>query len=306
MRHVGELITVIREQTDNRNYGDAEGISQEEFVELLNDAQTNIFLRILAEVPDTSIFDASEDSSLIEGTRAYGTSARWGIKNAIRFVEYSPTGSEIDFYFLEPRSIKELTRYQSMYPSCYTVQNGFVLISPVPSSAQGTLRITYVKRPDRLDLRRGKVDATTGTYSTIVLETSPSPDEKLTDSENLPYYVCTSDAFGTVTFQNALVTAYDAATLTMTVTATSASGTISEGDWVTFGSYTATHSTLPEEFERYLIAYTTVEILKRDSSKDAGDWNAKLRDIEQNLISLAQNSIREQKEIPITNDFYTV
>lgn len=307
MRSLEELIERAREQSDNANYGDAEGLSQNEFVEFFNDAQTNIFLRILAEVPDTALFDAEASESITAGTRTYGTSARWGIKNAVRLVEYSPTNRTEDYYPLSPRSIRELTRQEVMYPSCYAIQNGLVLLSPVPSSSQGSLKITYVQRPNTLDIRRGKIDSLTGTYSTLTLDSSPAPDDGFAESTKYPRYLCVCDDFGGVNYFNALASSYDSPTLTLTLTGSGTSGgTIAADNWITFGQYSTTHSSLPEEFERYLITYATVEALKRDSSKDAGDFNAKLRDLEQNLIALAQNSTRDLYDIPVTNEFYRV
>lgn len=316
MRRVDELITVVRSQTDNVNYGDSEGISQNEFVELLNDAQTNIFLKILSEVPDTSIFDAEATVSLVADTRGYGDSSRWGIKNAVRFVEFSPTGQEQDYYFLDARSIKELTRYPASYPSTYSVQNGLVLVSPMPSSSQGSLRITYVKRPDTLDIRRARVDSTStnyGGYATVVLDTDFDIDAFFEtasgNSQYVPFYFSVCNDYGVSQFYAVECQLYDTSTKTMTInvaTSQLTDGVISPTNWITLGKYSSTNSSLPEEFERYLIAYATVEILKRDSSKDAQDWRAKLKELEGNLIALAQDSTRDVCEIPISNDFYQV
>lgn len=316
MRRVDELISVVRSQTDNVNFGDSEGILQNEFVELLNDAQTNIFLKILAEVPDTAIFDAESNHSLVAGTRSYGDSARWGIKNAVRFVEYKPTADDEDYYFLELRGIKELTRYESSYPSVYAVQNGSVLVSPMPSTSQGTLKITYIKRPDTLDFRRARVSSANtsgGSYPTITLDTNFDIDSFFDTadgtSQYVPFYFSVVDDYGVSQFNAVECTAYDSSTKTLTLdtsTSLTSDGSISPSNWIVFGKYASTNSSLPDEFERYLIAYTAVEILKRDSSKDAQDWWAKLKEIEGNLIALAQDSSRDVMEIHVSNDFYRV
>ena len=49
------------------------------------------------------------------------------------------------------------------------------------------------------------------------------------------------------------------------------------------GKDTTTHSDLPRNCERYLIAYCAWKIFKRDSSMDSGDQQAELSAMEQDF-----------------------
>lgn len=303
MKRLDELITTVRQHTDNVNFGESEGILDDEFVALFNDALTHIYLRILAEVPDTSMFDSTVNIDLVADQRAYGDNETWALGSCVKTVEYSPTGLENDYYFLEPRTLREMSTVGMMYPDSYLDRAGQILISPIPTSAQGNLRVNFVKTPNGLDVRRAKI--ATASYSALVLDTGEDISDVLTDDGNFPYYVCICSDFGVVSYYNALVTAYDSGTSTLTLSGVSSSlGTISNGDWITYGKYTTTHAAMPKDFQSYLTTYAVVEILKRDSSVDASDWNDKLGQLQADIVAVCKKTIRDRSTIPVSSDFY--
>lgn len=312
MKRVEHLINQIRRQSDNSNYSDTEGVEQEEFVFFLNDAQSRLQNKILSMIPETALFDTTQIISLVGGTRSYslvsGNDRPW-LDHSVRFVEYSYNGQEDTYYPLIKRSLQELITTDVEYPEGYDIRNQALLLSPIPTSSLGQVRVTFPKTLDALDLRRAQIDTvnTSGSdYSEIVLD-STTVDAVLSDADNLPYYICINDPYGAVTYYNALVTAYDNATSTLTLSgAATSAGTISPDSYVTFGERTTTHSKLPDACEKYLIAYTSWKLLKRDSSVDAQEQNAELAMMEAEIVDALRSVSRDVSYPVLLNSFYTL
>ncbi len=77
--------------------------------------------------------------------------------------------------------------------------------------------------------------------------------------------------------------------------------TIAVGDFIVLGKRTTTHSSLPDVCERYLIEYTNLRLLARDSSNDAGDIGGLLKKCEETLKKAFGESDGEPILIPITD-----
>jgi hypothetical protein len=78
--------------------------------------------------------------------------------------------------------------------------------------------------------------------------------------------------------------------------------TISAGDWVCAGDFCTTHSELPEEVERYLIAYSAWKILKRDSNADFAEQQQELLEMETEIVAAYADLLDDIYEVPIIND----
>lgn len=311
MRRIDQLITQVRRAAENDDVSATVGISTEEFVQYLNDAQTRLQSRILEEIPDLSLFDTSITVNLVAGQRSYSLETVSGVPvlgSMIRLVEYRSTSSEQDYYPLRRRGINEFSNIVLDYPTSYDIRNGAIYIDGIPGSSIGNFRITFPRALDSLDLRRGQVVTAVpvgSTYTTITLDSDPEPDSLLEDDD---YYICVNDSFGTVTFQAVPISSYDVNTRVMTIFTppSTSDGSITAGNWVTVGKYSTTHSKLPNECERYLIAYAVWKIMKRDSSDDAPPQESELGAMETDLISLFGRMCRDLEPIPVTNSFYTV
>lgn len=311
MKRVDQIITKVRRRTDNEDYSDTEGLAQDEFAEFIDEAQADLQATILSEIPNCSLFDTSVDVDLVASQRAYDlatSSYRPFGGNMVRMVEFKPTASSQDYYPLQLASLFELAVTNLNYPSAYDIRDGQVLLSPVPSSAIGNLRITYPRELDRLDIRRAQVTSATivtTSYTTITLEADPVPDSILEDED---YYICINDAYGNVVYYNIPVVSFDSSTrvLTLDTGVLTANGSISAGDWVTFDKYSTTTSKLPDNCERYLIAYGIWKGLKRDSSVDSSEQQQELVAIKQSIIEALKTTYRDVPYIPMLNTFYQV
>jgi hypothetical protein len=86
---------------------------------------------------------------------------------------------------------------------------------------------------------------------------------------------------------------------------TFASGeTIAVGDYVVAGEYHSSHPSLPQQCERYLLAYMTWRALKRDSSYDSKEGKEELDGMEAQITEAYKKPNRVSRGIPIINDDY--
>lgn len=304
MKRVDQIISLVREQTENEDATSTSGISDEEFIQALNDAQERLQDRILTEYPDITFFDASTTTSIVTNVRAYpigSSTVRPILSGAISLVEYRQDSLEESYFQLERRELDELSLVRCDIPSAYTSRGSNILIGPIPSSSIGNLRVTFAREVNSLDKRRAKVASTANngtSYTTITLDSDPEPDEILDDMD---YFICINSAYGDVEYYNIPVSEYDVATRIMTLDSDVllSAGTISPGDWVTFGKWTTTHSELPSKCEKYLKAYCKWIILRRDSSNDAVEQNEELAAMEVQLVSMFKKMDRDRKRLPI-------
>ena len=275
MRYVQYIIEQIRRETENEDVSDFIGIQDSEFLQYINDAQHRLQSKIVAKHP--SVFIEEAIINTVSGQESYSLPSDAFLGNKISNVEFSSSGEEQDYYVLEEVSLKKRQSGSTGDPSKYIRKSGKVLLSPIPTS--GKLRINYVKRIPELDLRRGYVtgicsDTSYTTESTCVSGggswTAPPSDlsssttlklnstELLTSTTDLAehQYICIVDKDGNMKMKNIPLSAIiDVNNLTLGSHTAEDGESISVGDYVVGGKDTTTHSELPRNVERYLIAY---------------------------------------------------
>lgn len=270
-RYVSYLIDDVRTSTENEDFSDTIGIKDAEFLRFINDAQFRIHAKIIQKHP--SVFLAEKTYSVVGGQEAYTIPRQAYMQNKITQVEYNSESSGNNYYYpLRPGALFERDTGSKGSPVKYIRKSGEFLLLPVPQSSTGQLRLTYVRRIPKLDLRRGSVatatlDSATSTITTLTLNVSTDT----VDTTELDKWTRISivDEEGNVKMSNIKVTDVDGSTGVVTVDSsfTYESGeTIAVGNYVVAGDYSSTHSQLDEMVERYVIAYATFKILQRDSN----------------------------------------
>lgn len=293
-RYVSYLIDDVRQSTENTDVSDTIGIQDAEFLRFLNDAQYRIQNLIIQQHPN--IFVTDKTYSIVGGQEAYSLPNDAFMGNKVSQVEYSHKSTGQDyFYMLRPTSNynrKSGTNSGFSYnrPEHYIRRSNQILLTPVPTSSTGQLRISYVQRLPRLDLRRGSVasvtlDSATNTISALALNVSTDA----VDSTELDKWTRVSfvDEEGNVKMSNIKVTDIDASTGTVTVDSSFSyenGETIAVGNYIVAGDYATTHVQLDDLVERYLIAYCTLKILQRDS-------NIMDLQVQQNILLEMENDI---------------
>lgn len=269
MRNIELIIKAARRQTDNEEYDDSTGLSQDQLIQFANDAQDDLIEGIQSTWPQSFLLVKNID--IVVNQEAYDLPSDTFMMSRVAHVEYSKSGNERDFYPLKQGTISERLSGYSAEPSFYIRLNNQVLLQPKPQSIGAILRVTYQKALPRLDYRLGKIGSVTTVGSAITaltLDTSvPIYSDQLLEEE----YFTVVDANGLVTMRSIPISAVDETSGVISLGAFSfVSGeTISTGSYVVRGKYSTTHSYLTDNCERYLSEYIAYKIYRRDSSNDS-------------------------------------
>lgn len=308
-RYVRYLIDDVRSSTENTDVSDTVGIQDREFLRFMNDAQYRIHNLIIQQHP--SVFLTEYTTAVVGNQESYTLPNKAFIGNKVTQVEYTSQTSGTSYYYpLRPGSLYERSSGTSGRsgigaPSKYIRKSGAILLTPIPTSSTGNLRITYTNRIPKLDLRRGSVatvtlDTSALTITTLTLDVSTDS----VDSTELNKFTRLSivDEEGNVKMSNIKYTNIDAGTGVVTVDSAfvyESGETISVGDFVVAGNYSSTHLELDELVERYLIAYTTLKILQRDSNvTDLQVQQSILIEMENDILSAYSEVSDDIIEIP--------
>lgn len=304
MRSVDTLIALVRQRTKNPNYSATEGIVQEQFVELLNQAQDHLQASI-ANVYSAE-FITSEEINIVGNQESYTPTKRVLAKAKRITVEYSDNGDARNYDLLDPRVQRDRNTDYGV-PTGYVWRNGQVLLGPIPSSTQGKIRLTYYEELDDLDIQRGTVN---GTPSGTTIVTSGMDITSTPINATNVRYICISDKDGNVMLRNGLVSSWGSPNFTMAANVSTylvgaytlanlASGII------TFGRYTTNFSKLADHCERYLMVYTQKRIMTIDESSTSMEEDLELKNIETDILNSYSDESMDVKYIPVLDpDIY--
>lgn len=304
-RLIDHLITDIRAHTENEEFSDSIGIDDEEFVRFLNDAQYRLHSLIVQA--HSSIFLQEKDINIVLRQQSYDLPSDIYIKNKVSGVEYSYNGDTKNYFHLKPTT-KRLRSNQEGSPVNYIRQSGKILLSPIPLDSGAVMRLTYVRQVPKVDKRRGSIGSVTldnsaNTITAISFNvSSDSIDSTAIDKSN---FITIVDKNGNIKMKNIPYDSYDTGTGVITVTSGfefEEGETIEVGDYVCGGKNSTTHSEFPEEVERYLIAYCSWKILKRDSSVDSQEQTQELLEMESDIVAGYSDPTDDIYEIPDIND----
>lgn len=303
MRKNSLLIDQVRRQTENVEFTDGAGISDEEMIQYINDGQDRIYSLINQTSPE--VFLAEKTISAVADQEAYDIPFDAFMDNRIYSVEYT-TSTDSFYYQLKQGRFHERLTYQSGTPSFYIRRAGQILLQPKPQST-GTIRLTYVNRPPTLDLSRGTVSAVTlnssnNTITSLTLATSS--DFTTLDLQN---HFTIVNRNGVVQMSRIEFDSIDTSTGVVTVNSSfvyETGETIAVGDTVCTGEFATTHSQLKDNCERYLIHYAAMMVLQRDSSNDWREQSLLVDRLEQDIVQAYAEADTDVDYIPILDNSY--
>jgi hypothetical protein len=304
--YLADLITEIRNHTENQDFSDTIGIKDEEFIRFINDGQFRLHSLIVQQ--HMNAFLAEKDISIVAGQEAYPYPDDIYLNSRVTQIMYKNTSDDKDFYTLKPSHLVNRNPGLEGSPSRYIRKANTFLINPVPvsASAGAALRINYTRRIPRLDLRAARVNKVTLVDNTIDSITFNVSSEIVDSPRFAKYnYFTVVDKEGNIKMSHIPFDEINATTGVVTITSgfTFEDGeTISAGDWVCAGDFCTTHSELPEEVERYLIAYSAWKILKRDSNADFAEQQQELLEMETEIVAAYADLLDDIYEVPIIND----
>jgi hypothetical protein len=301
---IDKLITHIRKATENEEVGTGYGIQDSEFIRYLNEAQDRLVSKITQQHPAVFVEETTIDT--VANQEAYDIPADAIAFNRVTDVQYSAKSLR-GFYTLNRISLKERDTDLKGEPLQYIRKAGQILLSPIPTTSSGQIRLNYIRRPRDLDTRRGKVDSVTLGASSITALSLDHTQSDFDDTNlNLADYITVVDRYGSVKMKNIPIDSVSAVNGDVTITSgfTFSSGeTIEVGDYVVIGGFSSTHSELPDTCERYLSQYVIWKIFKRDSSSDANQAESELSALENEIISLYADIDDDLIFIPIISDW---
>jgi hypothetical protein len=304
------IVDEARESTENEEFDETVGLSEEEIIKFINQAQSRLHSKIVAQHP--LVFTETETKNVVANQEAYTINHKSYLANKISQVEYSSTSSTDDLYVLRKGYLRNRDTGADGDPDSYIRRGGQILLLPTPTDSNGLLRITYIRKIKKLDKRRGQVKAVTldsGTSTITNLEINYVNGSTVDNTALLKDTRFTVvDKYGNIKMENVLLSSlttsasYDA-TLSVDSSFTYQSGeTIAVDDYVVPGPYTTTHFELGDEVERYVQVYTEFKILKRDSSVDSQEAFQELAEIEQDIIDSYADISDDILEIPQINE----
>ncbi len=305
MRKVSELIAQARNLTQNLDYSATSGITDEVFLEFINDAQDRAQVLISNANSPAKPFVREDLISMVSGQEAYSLPRRLSYGKEVENVEYSFDGSLSNFSNLEKRNFINRNTTSSNYPAWYYRRSQQIFLNPIPSVSQGVMRVLYECSCDDLDIRRGTIASVSGLTSTTFTSFTVSSDAdessspvNLTNSD----YVCIVDKNGVVKAYNIPFGTYNTGTNVWTpspgFTFLFSGESIAASDFITFGKWKTTHSTLPDDLEAYLIQYMVMRVFHIDSSVKYPEQARVVEEIEKQFVDQARSQTGELQRIP--------
>ena len=285
-RTIESILSEVREATENEEFDDVVGLTDEELIRYVNDAQFRLHAKIIAQHP--SIFTEQEEISLVSGTKAYDINFKAHLGNRILKVEYSSDGSADNYVLLKADRYRNQRHYtqDADFPVSYYRVNGQIILDRNPATSNGKIRVTYIRRPRRLDKKRvqlsGSPTLTASETWTVAAVNSTTIDAAELAKHNK---VTVVDSQGVVKASNILVSSTSATSVVLDSTYASVSGeTVASGDFIIPGDFSSFMLEFREEVTRYIRAYVEWKILKRDSSVDSQEAMGELSEMEADII----------------------
>ena len=307
MRRVEQIISRIRRETENEGFGDSFGISDNEMVDYLNDAQDRVHAEAVKKYP--KFFLAEEVLTSPINQEAVDLPARIFLGH-IQLLEYSSTGNTGDYYRLKQAEFPERFGEAVGHPEYYIRKNNEILLVPTPGSSSGFLRVTYVKKLARLDKRRAQiltVSTSGNSITSLTLDTSVELDRDAILDE---YFASVAEKTGAQ--KMAAIPIEDINESTGVVTLGSGfefeeGETISVGDYLVAGEFSTNKSTLHDFTERYLSSHLRMEILDRDSnSSGTANQNEKMTQMLAEIIESYDDENSDIHEPTVLDSQYII
>lgn len=301
---------IQHERGDSRN-GDTDSIPDIDFVRWNQYAQTRLVSLISKSY--NWVFLEDVDIPLEANEAIYDLNRNVVFGTRIVEVRYSFDGQEKNFIRLTPTPDRYVRIREPGTPIFYRRRNGAVEVEPAPATTRGTLRVTYERQRDAVDIQRGKVVGVPA--GAVINLVDPFAGGDLTaetqsiltaSNKNFKRYICISNLDGRRLLTNGVISSSSTTSVTLAAdvsTYLESGVTLAnlENMMLTTGKYSSTHSELTDECEPYLVEYTNRRCMNRDSSADWDTVDSALQEIERDIVSAYNIPDKDRKLIPISN-----
>lgn len=303
MRITELLIEQIRRQTENTNpLSIDDAITDDEIIQYLNDAQERIESLIVRQ--HNSIFAKEVLYDVVRHKEVYELPIDTYINRYIVSIEYAQNG-RADYFDKLQRAVMAQRTSIDGYPCQYIPRSNEIIINPIPdNSVAGGFRITYNPRHPGLDKRRGVINtAEVNDTSKKIISLSLQVNDLFNSEDfNNIDYICFVDRYGNSNMRAIpIIEVQDDGTVIVDPDFTFQDGENLTG-YVVRGKFATTHSQLPHNCEKYLLAYGAWKIFKRDSSTDSTEQQRELSAIESDIVDSFAQDNGDVQGIPIINN----
>lgn len=309
------VISDIRKNTDNEEFDETVGLSDEEIVRFINDGRNRLHARIIAQ--HSSAFVEEKEVDTTNDTEYYTLPYDAYLGNKISNVEWSYNGSTDDYYSLKRSSHKLRSPNANGSPTHYSIKTNKIYLTPTPQNSSGKLRISYVQAPKQLNKRRGQIIATSQCTDSLSAPTviyinyvnsSIDPTELSRDT-----HFSVVDKYGTIVMSNVKLssigisgstpdtTTYEAALNIDASTVFNSGDLIAQGYYIVPGKFSSSHIDEQDSIRRYIRVFGEVEVLMRDSSIDVKEADRMLGTIESEIIASYADTSDDVDYIPEIN-----
>jgi hypothetical protein len=290
MKKIETLIELSRKATENSDYTDTTGIGQDEFIQYFSDAIRRIESVVNNKFPKN--FLKEKVISLSPGAESVDIPVDVYNGTRVSTVEFSINAiGNSGFYVLKKGSLQERFSGITGNPVFYIPEGKKLLLKP-GSQGIGRIRLTYQKAQPAADIRRGVISSVTvasDVLSAIQLDAASSTTVLDADGLNAQEYMTIIGRDGVVKVANIAINSVDANTgivnMFASKTLDSDETTPAIGDFVCAGPYSSNICLMPDNVERYLLAYVNLKIFMRDSNVDSAEANAELKMLEEDIVA---------------------
>lgn len=308
-------VLILRARAISRNKANADGtvgIEDDEFIQYLNDAQDRMQNLISAKKNIARLFSTQSIIDIVANQESYAIPDRLLLNKEVQMVEFSFDGNAANYTPLDKVNLFNRDTNSTTYPRGYFKRGGEIFLQPTPSVSQGTLRVTYERTLDDLDIPRGIISAigsgTSSQFATLTLDTSANSYETTSPGWSTQQYCSIVSPIGERRCYNILIDSYNTGTNVLTPDPSpflysDADSQIQVGDVAVFEKYTTTFSQLPDECERYLIHYAATQAFQEDSSNDRDKEMEMLSAIEEDVLKAVASQTAEVEDIPQRDRF---
>lgn len=284
---VSNLIYDAREETKNLDNSDTSGITDSVFLRHLNDAHERLFALITHSHP--AVFDKTIDVEMVPSVAKYKLPVDCFMDNKISDLKYTSLQLQNIWSRIYLATIKKDVSQITGVPTEYYRQTGSIILMPPPQNG-GTLRMTYTAKNPTLDIRRALIssfvlDAPTRKITSLILNTNAIVDITALNRENR-FCVCDDD--GNILMSDIKFDSINPSTGEVDVNSNftyKVGETLEIGASVTSGSYSSTHLHMNNYVKRYLVAYTSSMIMKREFSQEMPNQAQILASMEDEIVS---------------------
>lgn len=243
------------------------------YLSILNDEMLNKIVPLLMRV-NQEYFLAYKDHAVTAGKSSYRIPAR-AVGQTLRNVQFiDSTGNYIDL----PKLVEEDKYSETQGRVGYYLKGNQVLLHPTPTNTSGTLRLAYMRRPQKLVLSSAsaKINSIDTINNQVVVDSLPST---ITTSTNIDFVQ--SDSPYDLLNTDIAVTGVSGTTLSFTTLPDD----LAVGDYVNVAGE-ACVPCIPEDLVPFLVQAALCICLSSKKDKSINNEMNKLEEMRLNLIDL--------------------